>query len=134
GVGATVRIETRAGVQVRPLMLARGYLSSSEPVVHFGLGDQTTIQRLSVEWPSGQIQTFTDLEVDRKFIITEPAGPALPPASRPPKLSAQFTEEKAPPALPEPLPDWAKLGDVIAATDFNRDGKVDVFVGGRMQP
>ena len=39
GVGATVRIESALGVQVRQLVLARGYLSSSEPMVHFGLGD-----------------------------------------------------------------------------------------------
>ena len=38
GVGATVRIETAAGIQVRTLVLARGVLSSSEPILHFGLG------------------------------------------------------------------------------------------------
>ena len=34
GVGATVRVESALGVQVRQLMLARGYMSSSEPMVH----------------------------------------------------------------------------------------------------
>jgi hypothetical protein len=38
GVGATVRIESALGVQVRQLVLARGYMSSSEPMLHFGLG------------------------------------------------------------------------------------------------
>jgi enediyne biosynthesis protein E4 len=41
GVGSTVRIETDSGVQVRPLVLARGVLSSSEPILHFGLGADT---------------------------------------------------------------------------------------------
>jgi len=36
--GAIVRIESALGVQVRQLWLARGYSSSSEPMVHFGLG------------------------------------------------------------------------------------------------
>jgi hypothetical protein len=39
GVGATVRLETATGLQVRQLVLARGYLSTSEPVLHFGLGE-----------------------------------------------------------------------------------------------
>ncbi|HEY5078826.1 MAG TPA: CRTAC1 family protein, partial [Opitutaceae bacterium] len=36
GVGATVTVESALGSQVRPLWLARGYMSSSEPMVHFG--------------------------------------------------------------------------------------------------
>src|SRR5690606_27430123 len=53
GVGAKVRLVTKEGEQVRELALARGYLSSSEPVVHFGLSDEQEIVRLTVEWPSG---------------------------------------------------------------------------------
>src|SRR6185295_13807614 len=63
GVGATVRIETQSGVQVRQLVLARGLLSSSEPVLHFGVGEDPRIRRLVVSWPSGQSQVFTDLAV-----------------------------------------------------------------------
>ncbi len=77
GVGATVRIESALGVQVRQLWLARGYMSSSEPAVHFGLGQDTSIKRLTVTWPSGHVQTFENLGVDRRFTITEPPGPAL---------------------------------------------------------
>ena len=80
GVGATVRIETAAGQQVRTLVLARGYLSTSEPVLHFGLGEEAVIKELTVEWPSGQVQRFSDLPADQKLTITEPAGPAQPAA------------------------------------------------------
>ncbi|HTO03537.1 MAG TPA: VCBS repeat-containing protein, partial [Opitutus sp.] len=73
GVGARVRIESALGKQVRTLVLARGYLSTSEPILHFGLGQDTTITKLTVEWPSGVVQTFVDLPVDRKLTITEPA-------------------------------------------------------------
>ena len=72
GVGARVRIETATGQQVRTLVLARGYLSTSEPILHFGLGHDSVITNLSVEWPSGAVQTFVDLPVDRKLTITEP--------------------------------------------------------------
>jgi hypothetical protein len=92
GVGATVRVESALGAQVRQLVLARGYMSSSEPTLHFGLGADTTIARMVVTWPSGHVQTFENLAVDRRYTVTEPSTPvALPPdAPRPP---GQFAEE-----------------------------------------
>jgi hypothetical protein len=91
GVGATVRIESAAGPQVRTLMVARGYLSSSEPVLHFGLGEEAMIDRLTINWPSGLTQTFTHLAADQKITITEPDAPPIlrPP---PPPPAAQFSE------------------------------------------
>ena len=88
GVGATVRVESALGVQVRQLVLARGYMSSSEPMLHFGLGNDTIIKRMTVRWPSGHVQTFENLAVDERFTVTEPSAPApredVPiPASRP---------------------------------------------------
>ncbi|WP_343125152.1 FG-GAP-like repeat-containing protein [Opitutus sp. GAS368] len=93
GVGATVRIESALGVQVRTLGLARGYLSSSEPAIHFGLGEDTVIKRMVVTWPSGHEQTWENLAVDRRYTITEPAGPApARPAAVGPAACAQFAE------------------------------------------
>jgi hypothetical protein len=101
GVGAVVRIETEAGIQVRPLVLARGLLSSSEPVLHFGLGESTLIKRVTVSWPSGQIQSFANLAVDRKFTVTEPAAPGAPAASPPAPLAGQLNAALSPALLPE---------------------------------
>jgi len=91
GIGSTVRLESASGVQVRPLVLARGYLSSSEPVAHFGLGDDAVIRRLVVQWPSGHVQTFENLGVDRRFTITEPPGPVRQAPGNRPK-AGQFAE------------------------------------------
>jgi enediyne biosynthesis protein E4 len=92
GIGSVVRIETDSGIQIRPLVLARGVLSSSEPVVHFGLGDDTRVNRLQVTWPSGEIQSFTNLEADRRITITEPAVPIPAPIKAPPTREASFNE------------------------------------------
>jgi hypothetical protein len=92
GVGAVVRVESALGVQVRPLVLARGYLSSSEPMLHFGLGPDTSIARLTVEWPSGRVQAFENLAVDRRFDITEPSAPAAPTPEAKPPAAPQFAE------------------------------------------
>lgn len=97
GVGTFVRIETAAGLQVRQLILARGVLSSSEPILHFGLGTESLILRLSVFWPSGVIQEFENLSVDQHFTIIEPPNPPssslaeIKPDHRP-----QFTEVSEP--------------------------------------
>lgn len=92
GVGATVRLESIAGVQVRQLWLARGYKSSSEPVAHFGMGDVTRIDRLIVTWPSGIVQTITDLSADQCYTITEPAASAEAATGPAPKAAPQFTD------------------------------------------
>jgi hypothetical protein len=75
GIGAKVRLETVAGVQARELSLARGYMSSSEPIIHFGLGEESVIRRLVIDWPSGAKQSFENLPSDRHFTITEPNAP-----------------------------------------------------------
>ncbi|HEY5552278.1 MAG TPA: CRTAC1 family protein, partial [Opitutaceae bacterium] len=72
GVGAKVRITTASGVQVRELSAARGYLSSSEPVAHFGLGEESRISELTVEWPGGHVQRFGDIAANQRLTITEP--------------------------------------------------------------
>ncbi|HEY4300097.1 MAG TPA: FG-GAP-like repeat-containing protein [Candidatus Didemnitutus sp.] len=84
GIGSVVRIRTKSGEQVRPLVLARGYLSSSEPVVHFGLGEDDEIAALTIEWPSGAVQQFENLAADRRYEITEPVdAPSRPPPKEP---------------------------------------------------
>jgi enediyne biosynthesis protein E4 len=159
GVGSTVRIETKSGVQVRALVLARGYLSNSEPILHFGLGEDTQIKTLTVSWPSGQTQTFHDLSADRKLTITEPssgtatvAGVADPesdlrPGSATPATgpSAQFEEVSRAQNLSflsgEKLIEennaqalvpfrQNRRGPAAVVADLNGDGKDDVVIGG----
>lgn len=92
GVGATVTLETADGLQVRPLTLARGYLSSSEPMVHFGLGDAMRIRRLTVAWSSGHVQSFANLPVDRRFKVTEPSGAVSPVSEVRQEIRGQFED------------------------------------------
>jgi enediyne biosynthesis protein E4 len=92
GVGATVKVESDLGVQVRQLALARGYMSSSEPMLHFGLGSDTLIRRMVVIWPSGHVQTFENLAVDQRYTVTEPKQQIpIPPDTV--QLPGQFVEE-----------------------------------------
>ena len=145
GVGATVRIETAAGRQMRQLVLARGVLSSSEPILHFGLGDAPRIDRLEVDWPSGRTQVFTDLPVDRRFTLTEPAAPSPPAPAQPAAAVRQFSEVSAAHHLSLQSRETAidelgqnpllpmrqnRRGPGAAVGDLEGDGKDDLVLGG----
>jgi hypothetical protein len=144
GVGAVVTLESALGVQVRPLTLARGYLSSSEPMVHFGLGEDTNIKRLTVAWPGGGAQTFENLPVDRRFTITELSSGA-PASSSDPRPAGQFEEVAKATGLDLTSHEAAvdelavqrllpirlnRRGPALAVSELNRDGRLLLAVGG----
>jgi hypothetical protein len=70
-IGARVTLTTAMRTQTRLVSSAAGYNSSSDLRPHFGLGAATTIDRLTIRWPSGTTQTLTNVAVDRVIEITE---------------------------------------------------------------
>ena len=78
-IGAEVKLVTAAGPQYATVSTASSYLSSNDKRVHFGLGQDTTAQRIEIRWPSGIRQTLKDIAADQILLINEPATPpALP--------------------------------------------------------
>jgi hypothetical protein len=43
------------------------YLSTSDPRVHFGLGNVTSVDRIEVRWPSGKVESRSNLPVNTSF-------------------------------------------------------------------
>ena len=72
GLGARVTITTHAGIQTRQLQPASGFNSSNEPIIHFGLGNQKSITKMVINWPSGQEQIINNIKTNMLFTITEP--------------------------------------------------------------
>ena len=146
GVGARLRLKSESGWQTRMLTLARGYESGCEPVVHFGLGDDESIERLEISWPGGAKQVLENLPVNHRHTITEPEGafstePARKlPVSHPALFSqadlAGFDfvhkEDNYDDFENEPLLPWklSRLGPGIAFGDADADGDEDIWVGG----
>jgi enediyne biosynthesis protein E4 len=52
------------------------YLSAHDPREVLGIGKRTKIDKLEIQWPqpSGRMETFTGLPLDRYITITESAG------------------------------------------------------------
>jgi hypothetical protein len=55
------------------------YASASDLRVHFGLGDRADVEAIEIVWPSGLIETFTDLPVGRYSDVREGTGQAAKP-------------------------------------------------------
>ncbi|HZT29129.1 MAG TPA: FG-GAP-like repeat-containing protein [Bryobacteraceae bacterium] len=72
GIGTRLHLVTAAGEQWNRVTTAVGYACSSDRLVHFGLGRETKVQVIEVEWPSGARQRVEDLNADQFREIREP--------------------------------------------------------------
>ena len=70
GVGAKIVVESE-GQQWTRWMQAGGtsIASSGPPETHFGLGRVTEIDSLTVHWPDGQVDVFTDIAVNQQLTV-----------------------------------------------------------------
>jgi hypothetical protein len=149
GIGARIDLSAGGLRQTSYLTLARGWLSASEPVTTFGVGDASTIETLAITWPSGHRQVFTDLAVDQLYTIAEPAGtPSADVSAEDARSDARaavpmFDEAREFPEIEhreEAFNDYgvqlllpyklSVLGPVMAWADVNGDGVDDFFLGG----
>ena len=143
GVGAKLHLEMADGsTQSRQLVPVRGYLASSEPLVHFGLGEVEP-ERLVVEWPGGHRQAVAKIEANQFYTINEPKGAAVPKKGQKVFSETLFAEMDAlndashqenefddfsrQPLLPNQM---SRLGPGQAWGDWDGDGDEDFWLGG----
>jgi hypothetical protein len=72
GIGARVDVWAAGKRQMQERVASSGYLSQNDATLHFGLGAATTVDKLTVHWPSGREQTLEKLDVDRVMLVEEP--------------------------------------------------------------
>lgn len=77
GIGAKVRatanINGRSQTQFREVSTQNSFLGHNSLIMHFGFGATDMIETLTIEWPSGTVDTFNDLGVDQTITVTEGA-------------------------------------------------------------
>lgn len=74
GLGTMVRVTSASGVQAQMVRSGSSYASQSELTLTFGLGRDTSVSALTMQWPSGKTQPFTGLAPNRVVVIDEAQG------------------------------------------------------------
>ncbi len=74
GIGAVVRVESAGGKQWSMVRSGSSYCSQSDLAVTFGLGKDTAVSAIEVEWPSGQKDRIANTPANQFLVIEEGKG------------------------------------------------------------
>jgi hypothetical protein len=61
-------------IQTDEIHSGGSYISQNDIRPHFGLGSAATVDRVEIRWPSGHVDTLTNLPADRIYVVLEGAG------------------------------------------------------------
>jgi enediyne biosynthesis protein E4 len=71
-IGGRIEVHWNGQVQVQEISAGSGFSAQNQRRVHYGLGAMAEIDRVTIRWPSGQVQTIEKPPVDRIYTIKEP--------------------------------------------------------------
>jgi hypothetical protein len=74
-IGARVTLTAGALRQVQEVSAGHGFGSTDPPVLHFGLGRSTRVERLDIRWPEGERQALKDVEADQALLVERGRAP-----------------------------------------------------------
>ena len=146
GIGASVSLFYGDSIQKAQEYPTRGYVSSVDYVLHFGLGKRKTIDSLQVTWPDGKTQilhklitnkridlTYTDAKtIDKNTITTnntllQDADDRVSQIMHKENAYVDFMDQ---PLLLKML---SREGPGLAVGDIDEDGREDIFMSTAVQ-
>jgi hypothetical protein len=65
GIGTKVTIHTTDGIQYQENFTVRGFQSTSESLIHFGLKNLDEVDKVEVVWPDGKVEIRTDISANQ---------------------------------------------------------------------
>jgi len=151
GIGVKAYIFCGKQMQFEQLMLTRGFQSSVEPKLHFGLNGNQKIDSLLIVWPNQTYQLIKGVKSNQVLNIDEknaggtfdhnkffpPAAPAFKDITADMHVSwshkeNDFVDFNQQPLIPHML---SAEGPRMAVADVNHDGLDDFYIcGGKDQP
>jgi hypothetical protein len=69
--GTKLKLVSGGKTQIREHVSGEGYFSSNAQEVHFGLGNSTTIDSLSIIWPSGSVEEIKNIKPNQTITRVE---------------------------------------------------------------
>ena len=144
GIGTKVTVHLGDGsIQYQEMTTNRGFFSSSQAILHFGLGDKTTIEKLDIQWPDGKTQVIPNPAINQKLTVkysdagnTKLAAKAAPTPLFQNGDQVQFThienefqDFNRERLIPHKL---SRMGPHVAVGDVNGDQLEDFFIGNSM--
>ena len=144
-LGSKVKVKTKTETQLQEYFFVRGYESTMEEALLFGLGDNTKVEEIEILWPDGNIQKISSPEINKHHNIKYAKGANFSPNSNnngTALFSAMsstdlginyahqenyFDDFETEILLPQKQ---TYFGPALSATDLNRDGLGDFYVGG----
>jgi len=69
GIGTKVFLFAAGKLQYQELQVVRGFISSSEPLLHYGLGEAAVIDSLVVLWPDNTCQRLYNIKANQKLVL-----------------------------------------------------------------
>jgi len=140
-LGAVVRVEmaSEPKVQMRTLTSSRGFMSSNDSLLFFGLGDESKVTKVLIDWPGSGRQVLRDLESGKRYLVKEPEGlTAVKSEERKalfvrsedvPRIAPReqfFNDFERQPLLPAK---HSQMGPGFAIGDLDGDGNEDLYAG-----
>ena len=71
GIGARITINGDWGTQIREVRSGTGYSHMSTLIAHFGLGTNTEIESVLIEWPSGTVDLIENVDINTQHVFIE---------------------------------------------------------------
>jgi enediyne biosynthesis protein E4 len=140
-IGAKATLHVGDKLFVREQFPVRGFQSSVDPVLHFGLGKIKMIDSLVVSWPDGNSQTLRNVSANQVVKVKQENSTPVkkriadkkifsPTSSGNPHFVHRenefidFREQRLLPRM------YSREGPAMAQGDINNDGIIDYYFGG----
>lgn len=143
-LGTKVHIFHGDQFQYQQHYLVRGYRSSMEPIMHFGLGQDSIINKIEVIWPDGKMSLLHDAKSKQVIHLKyAESGTSTPTDEKKETLffedvtheldiNAHHEENEMNDFRRQPLVPYkmSTMGPAFTVGDVNGDGLDDMFLGG----